>query len=161
MTWLWNVGFRGFCGRRGWMLLLHHVGALLGPGEGERRVARPLAVESHVRVHIHRNGSGLHHQYWANWKTNILRLIKRCIYRVLLLSIWLNTETDQILTSSKTMCGCLWLDQMLPQQATLMSQPVIYKRVVSGPIQLVVFFSLGQFNQNGVSTWLHFTRVDI
>lgn len=44
----------------------HHVGALLGPGERERGVARPLAVQSDVRVHIHGNGPGLHYQYWAD-----------------------------------------------------------------------------------------------
>lgn len=46
----------------------HHVGAFLGPGEGERGVTGPLAVQSDIRVHVHCNWSGLHDQYWANWE---------------------------------------------------------------------------------------------
>lgn len=44
----------------------HHVGAFFGPGESERRVSRPFAVQSYVRVHIYSNWSWLHYQYWAN-----------------------------------------------------------------------------------------------
>ena len=48
------------------MTCSHHVGALLGPGEGERGVAGPLAVQSDVRVHIYHDWPGLHNQYWAD-----------------------------------------------------------------------------------------------
>lgn len=44
----------------------HHIGAFLGPGEGERRVSRPLAVQSDVGVHVHRDRPGLHHQDGTN-----------------------------------------------------------------------------------------------
>lgn len=60
----WRV--QGQRSGEGLMVCSHHVGALLGPGEGERGVARPLAVQSDVRVHVYRNWPGLHYQYWAD-----------------------------------------------------------------------------------------------
>lgn len=44
----------------------HHAGALLGPGQGERGVPRPLAVQSDVRVHVYRDRPRLHYQYRSN-----------------------------------------------------------------------------------------------
>lgn len=44
----------------------HHVGALLGPRERQRRVSRPLAVQRDVGVGVHGDGPGLHHQDRSN-----------------------------------------------------------------------------------------------
>lgn len=65
-----KCGFQGQSSVEGLNACSHHVGALLGPGEGERGVARPLAVQSDVRVHVYRDWPGLHYQYWADWKTD-------------------------------------------------------------------------------------------
>lgn len=51
----------------------YHAGTLFSPGESERRVSRPLAVQSDVCVHIHCNRPGLHYQYGANWKKIAIR----------------------------------------------------------------------------------------
>lgn len=57
---------RGPRSEEGLMVSSHHVGAFLGPCEGERRVSRPFAVQGDIRVCIHCNRPGLYYQYWAN-----------------------------------------------------------------------------------------------
>lgn len=46
----------------------YHVRALFEPGECERRVSSPFAVEGDIRVNIYRLWLRLHQQNWADWR---------------------------------------------------------------------------------------------
>lgn len=59
------------------MVCSYHIGALLSPGEGERGIARPLAVQSDISIYVYSNWPGLHYQYWADWKADIILFKKK------------------------------------------------------------------------------------
>lgn len=147
MTWLWNVGLRGFCGKRLWTLLFC---TMLEPFLVQVRVRGGLPDHLQFRATSESTstvmglGSTTSMGPTGKQTSRCYGCFNGCVYRLMLL---LNTGIDQTLMNDEPYgwSAVWWSHSQLyrwASQSFQMKMFVVYSSLL--------FISSGQFNQNGV-----------